>query len=307
MPRTVELSVPPDTTERVIDAVEKSGGALTVSVQRGASVVPSGDVVTVRLTNEGARRLIGELRARNLYGSVSVTTTEVASVAQASAEHPLRAEAAESTWSEIAFFIRHESNPTFNFLVFMLLAGSIATVGLWKDAPPVVIGAMVLAPALVPLLRIPFGLVGGDTTMALRGVVSTLAGYAAVAIGAVVTTLVLGVVDPLPWEEFRAQQWVQFWSTLTPSAVVIAVVAAAASAFAVSNRGVIPLTGVLIALDLVPATSMAGMGMVAGDFGFAVQNVGRASVDMSIVLLVGGAMLGFERAMRHRYDTEPRE
>jgi uncharacterized hydrophobic protein (TIGR00271 family) len=307
MPRTVELSVPAETTTRIMRAVEESEGVLSVSLQRGASVVPAGDVITVRLTNEGARRLIGELRARNLYGSVSVASTEVASVAQTSAEDPLRGEAAESTWSEIAFFIRHESNPTFNFLVFMLLAGSIATVGLWKDAPPIVIGAMLLAPALVPLLRIPFGVVGGDTTMALRGVISTLTGYAAVAIGAAVTALMLGVVDPLPWEEFRAQPWVQFWSTLTPSGVVIAVVAAAASAFAVSNRGVIPLTGVLIALDLVPATSMAGMGVVAGDFAFAVQNVGRASVDMSIVLLVGGAMLGVERATRHRYDTEPRE
>jgi hypothetical protein len=308
MPRTVELSVPSSKTDHVVSAIQATGQAITLSVERGASVLPPGDIVRVRATTDGARAIVGRLRSDDLYEALSIASTALDSLIDQRTEDALRGEAAESTWSEIAFFIRKESNPGLDYLLLMLLAGGVAAAGLWSNAPPIVIGAMLLAPALVPLLRVPFGLVGSDTQMAIQGVIATAAGYGAVLVGGFAAVLVLQAAAPLPWEMFRSYSWVQFWSTLTPTATFIAVVAAIAGAFALSNRGVIPLSGVLIALDLVPPTSMVGMALAAGDVGFAARNAERAAVDMAVVLIVGGAVLALERWTRHRYDSEtPRE
>lgn len=304
MPRTIELSAPSRITEEVIAAIQETGEAITLSRQQGASLIPAGDVLTIRVTSDGARAIIEQLRSRGLYGDVSFATADVASLVEVSAEERLGRESNESTWSEIAFFIRSESNLMVNYLGFMFLSGGVAAVGLWQNAPHIVVGAMLIAPAMLPLLRIPFGIVGNDRILALRGVRSSLAGYAAVLAGALLTTILLRFVDPLPLEVFRAYTWVTFWSTLSAPAVAVAVIAAAAGALAVTSRRVIPLSGVLIALDLVPATGMAGMAVVLGDLGFAAQNLGRAAVDVAIVLTVGGGVLALKRWRMHRYDRE---
>jgi uncharacterized hydrophobic protein (TIGR00271 family) len=304
MPRTIELSTPTEKTAQVVAMLRESGEVVTLSVQRGISVLPPGDVVTVRATSDGARRLIQLLRSRGLHNDVSISTSEVDRLVQREHEDRLRRETSESTWSEIAFFIRHETNVMVNYVLFMLLAGGVAAVGLWQNAPHIVVGAMLIAPALLPLMRISFGAVGGDGTLALRGISSTLAGYGAVFAGALLATIVLQMVDPQPWSTFRSFAWVEFWSTLSAPAAVVAVTAAAAGAIAVNSRRLVPLAGVLIALDLVPATGMAGMSLVMGDMGFAVQNLGRAGFDAAVVLVVGGIVFAIKRRVSHRHDPE---
>jgi uncharacterized hydrophobic protein (TIGR00271 family) len=304
MPRTIEVSVPSEKTAEVLSMIKESGEAITLSVQYGSSMVPPGDNVTVRATSDGARRLVRMVRERGLMDHISLATSEVDSLIRTSEEDRLRSEGSESTWSEIAFFIRHETNVMVNYVLFMLLAGGVAAVGLWQNAPHIVVGAMLIAPALLPLMRISFGAVGGDGTLALRGISSTLAGYGAVFAGALLATIVLQMVDPQPWSTFRSFAWVEFWSTLSAPAAVVAVTAAAAGAIAVNSRRLVPLAGVLIALDLVPATGMAGMSLVMGDMGFAVQNLGRAGFDAAVVLVVGGIVFAIKRRVSHRHDPE---
>jgi uncharacterized hydrophobic protein (TIGR00271 family) len=306
MPRLLTFNIPAEGTDKLLAALRESGAAISLSVQRGASTGPRSDVVRMEATTDGVRRTMDLLRTRGMHEELAYSTSELDSVIAPEYEERLSRETSESTWSEMAFFIRHESNLTLNYLAFMGLSGGVAAVGLWKNAPHIVVGAMLIAPAMLPLLRISFGLVGSDRTLAMRGINSTLAGYAAVIIGALVTTAVLRVVDPISLEQFRSYAWVGFWSTLSPAAVVVAIVAAAAGCFAVSARRVVPLAGVLIALDLVPATGMTGMALVLGDPGFAAQNLGRASVDAGLVLVVGAVVLGLKRWRMHRSDGEPR-
>lgn len=55
------------------------------------------------------------------------------------------------------------------YVVFMASAGVLAAVGLLANSVPILVGAMVVAPALAPLALVAFALVAGDTKLALRG------------------------------------------------------------------------------------------------------------------------------------------
>ena len=56
-----------------------------------------------------------------------------------------------------------------SYLVFMATAGVLAAVALLTNSVPVLVGSMVVAPALAPLALISFALVGRKPRLALRG------------------------------------------------------------------------------------------------------------------------------------------
>lgn len=56
MHRTIEINVPSTYTDTLIEELERLEHVITVSVLRGASIKPLGDVVTVHALNAGPTR-----------------------------------------------------------------------------------------------------------------------------------------------------------------------------------------------------------------------------------------------------------
>ena len=59
MHRTIEITSPPAATDALIGQLEELEHIIGLSVQRGASVVPPGDVLTVHALNRDADRVMG--------------------------------------------------------------------------------------------------------------------------------------------------------------------------------------------------------------------------------------------------------
>jgi hypothetical protein len=78
--------------------------------------------------------------------------------------------------------MRGDTNLGVNYLSLMALAGAIAAAGLWTGMLHIIVGAMVIAPAFEPLMRIPFGLICGTREVSVRGAKSGAAGYLAMAL-----------------------------------------------------------------------------------------------------------------------------
>ena len=215
-------------------------------------------------------------------------------------ERPSDAETNETIWDEMAFLLRRDTNLSVNFLSLMLLSGSVAAVGLWDNTLHIVIGAMVLAPGFEPLLRIPFGWIGGPAVLASRGLVSTLTGYVALAIGAALSFSVLRALDPAAPADLMARSWIQYWSSMTWPGVFLALVAGAAGAVVVTAQRSVLSAGVMIALALIPSMAIAGMAVAAGNLSLAGQGLLRWAVEAAAVAGAGALVLGLKQAFVHR-------
>ena len=80
MHRTFEIIVPPAYTDTLTEELEQLEHVITVSVMRGASIKPPGDVVTVHALNRGADQVMRLAGAARKQGQVSVSTSELSSI-----------------------------------------------------------------------------------------------------------------------------------------------------------------------------------------------------------------------------------
>ena len=68
--------------------------------------------------------------------------------------------------------IEANSVASFGFFVMLALSASLASLGLIANSAAVIIGAMIVAPLMNPIVAIGFSIVRGNTRLLLRSVVS---------------------------------------------------------------------------------------------------------------------------------------
>lgn len=140
------------------------------------------------------------------------------------------------------------------FLVMMILSTLIATFGLYGDSSPVIIGAMILAPIISPIVSFSMGMVRYDIQMLKSGIITILVGTLVSLIFAAGVSLIIPLRILTP--EIQAR--------LSPTLLDmgIAVASGIAAAYAHAKEGIAKsLAGVAIAVALVPPLSVAGIGI----------------------------------------------
>jgi uncharacterized hydrophobic protein (TIGR00271 family) len=180
---------------------------------------------------------------------------------------------------------------TFRFAALMTLATTIATFGIAGDSTAVVIGAMLIAPLMTPILATGAALLAGAPRRAVRA--ATLVGLGAA--GAVALSWLLALVIP---NLAAVVENSQVASRTAPSLIDlgIAVAAGAAGAFAVSRSDVSEaLPGVAVAIALVPPLAVVGVTLRAADITQALgalllfaTNLVSIIITASLVFVVNG-------------------
>ncbi len=149
-----------------------------------------------------------------------------------------------------------------NYIVFTISACLIATFGLISNSTAVIIGAMLVAPLMLPLRALAFGALEGDFTLFKRAFLSIL--------GATVLSLILSYLAG------NAANIPQFGSEVLsrtqPNLVDlgIAIVAGGISSFAKVRKGVSDvIAGTAIAVALMPPLCVAGLALSQQQLHFA--------------------------------------
>lgn len=143
------------------------------------------------------------------------------------------------------------------YLFFIILSAVVATLGLITNSAPVIIGAMVIAPLMNPVMGISMGVVRGDLPLLARGLrtlgLGLVVGLSVAMLSAWVlpsielTTEMLGRIRPTIYDLF------------------IGMGAGAAGALAQARRSVAgALPGVAIAVSLMPPLCVTGIGLALG-------------------------------------------
>lgn len=300
MPRIIEITLSPEKTATVLERLQALDEVAGLSLQRGASLTPPGDIITAAATNDGTRAVLDLVDEMQILQGGSVRTTEPRSLLAPPSQNGIEKESNETVWEEMGFLLRRETNVSANYLSLMALSGGVAAVGLWTNTVHVVIGAMVIAPGFEPLLRISFGIVAGPRALASRGILSSIAGYVLMGLGAAVVGWLLVLIDPSRSMDLDTRSWVQYWSKVTPTGALLSFVAGLAGAVVVTAQRSVLSAGVMIALALVPAISIAAMAFAAGDFSLAGRGITRWLVELAMVSVAGLLVLGLKQAVVHR-------
>jgi hypothetical protein len=100
--------------------------------------------------------------------------------------------------SDTLIFERDRPGPRFlKFAVLLLLASAIASFGLLSDSLAVVIGAMIVAPLMLPIMGLAFSVSLGDREGMVNTLLVSLAGIAmAVIMGLLLTLPVAPLLNP---------------------------------------------------------------------------------------------------------------
>jgi hypothetical protein len=299
MPRSIQFSVSPESADLVQDRLRDQPGIMGLSRHRGASVQPPGDILLVNTSNDAARQVFTLIEELHVDPATILVSSHTALVSFNNPD-PVERETNEALWEEMSSHLRQDTNIGFNYLTMMMLAGAVAAVGLWADMLHIVVGAMVIAPAFEPLVRLPFGLVIGPGKLALRGLWSTLAGYSMIAVGGAIAVLLLQWVDTQASLELSSRRWVRYWSSFSTTGVMASVFGALAGAIVISGLRSVMTTGVMIALALVPSMAIVGMGLAAGDFSVIGGGFARCAADAALVITAAALVLGGKQIVLHR-------
>ena len=170
------------------------------------------------------------------------------------------------------------------FFALMGFASVIASTGVIADSTAVVIGAMLIAPLMTPLMGMAISLVMGWPRRLARSALIAVSGIAfAITIG-----LLVGLFSPAIIETTVNSQIVAR-SSPTILDLVTAMAAGAAGAYGLSRPDVSDsLPGVAIAISLVPPLTVVGIALSQGDWGSATGALLLFTTNMLAILIVGG-------------------
>jgi uncharacterized hydrophobic protein (TIGR00271 family) len=172
------------------------------------------------------------------------------------------------------------------FSMLMIFASIIASMGVVSDSTAVVVGAMLIAPLMTPLMAMALSLVMGWPNRLGRSALVALAGILiAIGIGLVIGLAEFTLVDTMTNGQILSR------SSPTMVDLAIAVAAGAAGAYGLSRPDVSnSLPGVAIAIALVPPLTVIGISYSQADW-----RAGNGALLLfltnAIAILVVGALM----------------
>ena len=304
MPRLIEFVGTSEECALLLRKVQDQPGIARVSLLPGASKLPAGDILTIEAANQAGNEVINILSDLNLLWSGSVTISEPNATIAASAARPINEEGNDAIWEEIGAMMRQDTNPSFNFIALMAIAGAIAAFGIVADTLHVVIGAMLIAPGFEPLLRVVFGLLG-ERHSVIAGLKSSAFGYLALATSAAIAMPLALLLNDLTADQLADRPWANYWSSIQGSGIATSLLAGIAGGVIVSSRLKVLATGVMVALAIVPSMALIGMGLGSGNLDLAMGAAARWGVEVACILLGGGLILVLKRILLHRRRARP--
>lgn len=184
-----------------------------------------------------------------------------------------------------------ESVPSLSFFVMLTLSGVISTLGLLAGSTATVIGAMIIAPLMGPIIGIAYAVAISNRRLMKRAGLTLLWGGLATVLSSVLVAGLVGL------QTLNDEILLRTEPTLID--LMVAIAAGAAGAFAKSRKHVADaFPGVAIAVALVPPLSVMGIGLALLD-----SDVLLGSTLLFVTNLTGIIFSGILVFLWQRYGT----
>ncbi|SDK49619.1 TIGR00341 family protein [Sediminibacillus albus] len=188
-----------------------------------------------------------------------------------------KAELIRASRHELYNVVHTSSEITYSFTWFLLLSAIVATVGIVKDSPAIVIGAMVIAPLIGPFTSAAFASVLGDFILMRQSVITSMYGLSI----PLIIAAIFGFLFTLPAnsQEFLSRTDIQIID------IAVALAAGAAGALSFIKRASEALVGVMVSVALLPPAIVLGMMVGAASWQNALTPLLLLLVNVNSIIL----------------------
>lgn len=307
----LQVSVPAEHTDGVLDILRERPGLATLAVLRGASERPQGDVVLADLARESVDGILEALCRRGVdrFGSISIMDVDTSvSTAAEQAERDAPGEGQDALiWEQVVRTSDDQSTLTWTFLAFLTIATTIASIAIVLDSAVLVIGAMVLGPEFGPIAAVCVAIVHGPRSIARRAAISFLVGFA---VAITVTTFLALIGRWLGWIEAGAlsaqRPATGFITEPDKWSFIVAFVAGIAGVLALTSAKSGSLVGVFISVTTVPAAANLALAIALTDGAEIGSSLTQLGLNVAALVLAGTLTLVVQKLIwRHVPTARP--
>jgi hypothetical protein len=306
MHRTFQIQLPADKTPAVVADLLAMTHVIGLSVSPDSSRKPAGDTLMVQLLNKGADEILTAVNTRCGDAPYLVTTSFTEAMIEHKQADKLEDDADEAIWEEIESGMRHAGRISPNFGVLMALGGIMATVGILaiptRQVMPFV-AAAIIAPGFEPVSGMALSVVLRRWDVLARAGLSTLVGYAILTAAAALTFWGLRALGAATEADFVNSEEVKHLTHPEAGDLLLSVCGALAGALIMSSFRKSVLAGALIAVVIINAAAMVGIGLAAGRFDLAGAGLSRFAQDVGLIL--AGCSLVFWLKQQFFHQREP--
>ncbi|MDZ7818545.1 MAG: TIGR00341 family protein [Aliarcobacter sp.] len=201
---------------------------------------------------------------------------------------PLFKKATDEDFKDLLVSLKDSAKFSYTYLTLMILSTLLATTGLFANSAPVIIGAMILAPLMAPIISLSMGVIRADKFLLIHSARTLIIGIFMALLFSSIYTLFI------PLEQITAEMQ----GRLNPNLLdlMVAVFSGIAGAYANAKEEVAKsLAGVAIAVALVPPLSVTGIGLglgnidvIYGSFLLFVTNLVGITLSAALTFIVLG-------------------
>jgi uncharacterized hydrophobic protein (TIGR00271 family) len=310
----LRLVVPHDLAEQVLDLLCASPAASSVVLLENAGHKPEGDVILADIAREDASVIISDLKELDVdhRGTIAMEYVDTAiSDAATAAEKAAHGSPADAiVWEQVEARTSEETELSFSFLAFMVIAMLIAGVGVITDSTVLIVGAMVVGPEFGPLAAFCVAIVQKRPDLAKRSVVALAIGFPAGILTTYVAVLAwqgLGVApDELRETTERLTSFIAHPDWFSP---IVAVLAGTAGIISLTSAKSGALVGVLISVTTIPAAANIGVAAAYTNWDDVEGAAIQLGVNLASIVAAGVATLYVQRryyvSRRKRHLRDP--
>ena len=204
-------------------------------------------------------------------------------------------------WEEVLGAAWVNARPIARYLAFMFAAGVIGCYGVVDRNAILIVGAMAVAPDLLPITAAGVGLVGGRPALVGRAVATIALGMAIAVLAAAALAFAQNQLDLIPsgFSFDSASAALGGLNTVDDETIVVALIAGVAGMLALETRAS-SAVGVAISVTTIPAAAYLGVATGFGEIGEAAGTLGVLSMNITAMVVGATIALAVQERLRGR-------
>ncbi len=204
-------------------------------------------------------------------------------------------------WADLLGQARVNARTAVRYLVFMAVAGVIAGFGVIDEDQILIVGAMAVAPDLLPVTAVCTGLVLRRSRLIRAGLASLLVGLGVACLLAAAVTGFLNLFGLLPAEFAVHQIGLASQQHIEAETILVALAAGVAGMLAVETRASMGV-GVAISVTTIPAAAFLGVAAGVGQFSKSLGALAVLGANIAMMLTGGSLALLIQRRVASAHD-----
>lgn len=296
----LRVIAPHDRADEIDAYLADHAGVTGVVCHAGVTARPEGYLIECDVARERLNEVLERLGEAGVGEHGTITILEPVGTPYAAAdelEEDAPGDPADAViWSSVLEEAEDGSVVTLSYLLFLVLAVTLAALAVVTDSAVLVVGAMVVGPEFGAVASVCLGLVFARWGIAWRAAALLLGAFAfavVVVTGAALLARAAGMLTP----EMLARPRPQTGFIYQPDewSFIVAMVAGTAGVLALSLEQSNTMVGVFISVTTVPAAGNLALGLALWDTGEILGSLAQLGVNLGGMVLAGTLFLVFQR------------